>query len=180
MDVVQSYENFTGAVVMSLIEHGLCTYENANEVLTFENLRADGGSIPLNTSGGNLAECYMHGLGMQIEAVRQVRGDSTNPSARREGVGCRTPARWWRSPPQPSTALPRCSDERRGAAACRRSGNGVDAPMSALAEGSYLPKGLTQPAPMRDGMDAPYWGGHPRARAASAALRRLRHPPMGP
>lgn len=78
VDVVQSYENFTGAVVMSLIEHGLCTYENANEVLTFENLRADGGSIPLNTSGGNLAECYMHGLGMQIEAVRQVRGDSTN------------------------------------------------------------------------------------------------------
>ena len=76
--MVQSYENFTGAVVMSLIEHGLCTYENANEVLTFENLRADGGSIPLNTSGGNLAECYMHGLGMQIEAVRQVRGDSTN------------------------------------------------------------------------------------------------------
>ena len=78
VDVVQSYENFTGAVVMSLIEHGLCTYENANEVLTFENLRADGGSLPLNTSGGNLAECYMHGLGMQIEAVRQVRGDSTN------------------------------------------------------------------------------------------------------
>lgn len=78
VDVVQSYENFTGAVVMSLIEHGLCTYENANETLTFENLRADGGSLPLNTSGGNLAECYMHGLGLQIEAVRQVRGDSSN------------------------------------------------------------------------------------------------------
>ena len=78
VDVVQSYENFTGGVVMSLIEHGLCTYENANEVLTFENLRADGGSLPLNTSGGNLAECYMHGLGLQIEAVRQIRGDSSN------------------------------------------------------------------------------------------------------
>lgn len=78
VDVVQSYENFTGGVLMSLIEHGLCTYENANEVLTFENLRADGGSLPLNTSGGNLAECYMHGLGLQIEAVRQVRGDSSN------------------------------------------------------------------------------------------------------
>lgn len=81
VDVVQSYENFTGAVVMSLIEHGLCTYENANEVLTFENLIADGGSLPLNTSGGNLAECYMHGLGLQIEAVRQVRGTSTNQVA---------------------------------------------------------------------------------------------------
>ncbi len=78
IDVVQSYENFTGGVVMSLIEHGLCTYENADEVLTFDNLRADGGSLPLNTSGGNLAECYMHGLGLQIEAVRQLRGESPN------------------------------------------------------------------------------------------------------
>ena len=50
-------------------------------MLTFDNLRADGGSLPLNTSGGNLAECYMHGLGLQIEAVRQVRGDSSNQVA---------------------------------------------------------------------------------------------------
>ncbi|MBH28708.1 MAG: acetyl-CoA acetyltransferase [Actinobacteria bacterium] len=78
VDVVQSYENFTGGVVMSLIEHGFCTYENVDQVLTFDNLRADGGNLPLNTSGGNLAECYMHGLGLQIEAVRQVRGESCN------------------------------------------------------------------------------------------------------
>ena len=78
VDVVQSYENFTGGVVMSLIEHGLCTYEEANEVLTFENLIAPDGAIPLNTSGGNLAECYMHGLGLHHEGIRQVRGQSTN------------------------------------------------------------------------------------------------------
>ncbi len=78
VDVVQSYENFTGGVVMSLIEHGLCTYENANEVLTYENLIAPSGGLPLNTSGGNLAECYMHGLGLQIEAIRQIRGTSPN------------------------------------------------------------------------------------------------------
>ncbi len=78
VDVVQSYENFTGAVVMSLIESGFCTYESANEVLTFDNLIAPSGKLPLNTSGGNLAECYMHGLGLVIEAVRQVRGTSTN------------------------------------------------------------------------------------------------------
>jgi acetyl-CoA acetyltransferase len=78
VDVVQSYENFTGGVVMSMIEHGLCTYEEADEVLTFENLIAPNGRIPLNTSGGNLAECYVHGLELQLEAVRQLRGDSTS------------------------------------------------------------------------------------------------------
>jgi acetyl-CoA acetyltransferase len=84
VDVVQSYENFTGGVLMSLIEHDFFAAEGANEFLTPENLRAPGGRLPLNTSGGNLAECYMHGLELQIEAVRQLRGESPNqvPAAR--------------------------------------------------------------------------------------------------
>ncbi len=77
VDVVQSYENFTGGVVMSLIEHGFFSYEEANEFCTLENFSAPNGSLPLNTSGGNLAECYMHGLELQLEAVRQIRGTST-------------------------------------------------------------------------------------------------------
>jgi len=82
--VVQSYENFTGGVLMSLVEHGFFAPEEANEFLTPENLIAPGGRLPLNTSGGNLAECYMHGLELQIEAVRQLRGESTSqvPGAR--------------------------------------------------------------------------------------------------
>lgn len=78
VDVVQSYENFTGAVVMSIIEHGFTTYEEANHFFVYENLVAPDGKLPLNTSGGNLAECYMHGLGLNIEAIRQVRGTSCN------------------------------------------------------------------------------------------------------
>jgi len=82
--VVQSYENFTGGVLMSLIEHDLFDADAANEFLTLDNLIAPTGKLPLNTSGGNLAECYMHGLELQIEAVRQLRGQSTNqvPGAR--------------------------------------------------------------------------------------------------
>ncbi len=78
VDVVQSYENFTIGVMMAVVEHGFCEPEECNEFFQLENLMAPGGRMPLNTSGGNLAECYMHGLGLQIEAVRQIRGDSVN------------------------------------------------------------------------------------------------------
>lgn len=77
VDVLQSYENFTGGVLMSVIEHGFCRPEEANDFFTEENLFFEGGRLPLNTSGGNLAECYMHGLGIVIEAVRQIRGTSS-------------------------------------------------------------------------------------------------------
>jgi acetyl-CoA acetyltransferase len=82
--VVQSYENFTGGVVMALAEHGFFKPEEANDFLTLENLIAQGGKLPLNTSGGNLAECYMHGFELVLEAVRQVRGTSTNQVARND------------------------------------------------------------------------------------------------
>jgi acetyl-CoA acetyltransferase len=76
--VVQSYENFTGGVLMSLVEHGFFAADEANEACVMENFLAPHGRLPLNTSGGNLAECYMHGLELQIEAVRQIRGASPN------------------------------------------------------------------------------------------------------
>lgn len=78
VDVLQSYENFTGGVMMSIVEHGFCEPDEVPGFFTFENFRAPDGKLPLNTSGGNLAECYMHGLELIIEAVRQVRGTSPN------------------------------------------------------------------------------------------------------
>ena len=77
VDVVQAYENFTGGVLMALVEHGFFAPEEAMDFLKLENLIAPSGRLPLNTSGGNLAECYMHGLELEIEAVRQLRGQST-------------------------------------------------------------------------------------------------------
>jgi len=85
VDVVQSYENFTGGVMMALVEHGFCTPDQVNDFFTFDNLVTPNGDFPLNTSGGNLAEAYMHGLGLTIEAIRQIRGTSTN-QVRRDGV----------------------------------------------------------------------------------------------
>ncbi len=79
IDVVQLYENFDAQGIMSLIDHGFCGYEDAAEVICFENLIADGGKLPVNTSGGNFAQGFIHGIGLPIEAVRQLRGESSNP-----------------------------------------------------------------------------------------------------
>ncbi len=83
VDVVQVYENFTGPGVAALIDHGFCTHETAGDALTFENLIAPDGKLPINTAGGNLAEGFLHGMGLVPEAIRQLRGESTNqvPSA---------------------------------------------------------------------------------------------------
>jgi acetyl-CoA acetyltransferase len=78
VDVLQVYQNMTGMGVGALIDHGFCTFENAGEILTFENLIAPSGGLPMNTSGGDLAEGFIHGMGLVAEAVRQLRGESTN------------------------------------------------------------------------------------------------------
>ena len=79
VDVVQLYENFSAQGVMSLLDHGFCTYENVEEFVKFENLIAPTGKLPINTSGGNFAHGFIHGFGTAIEAVRVLRGESANP-----------------------------------------------------------------------------------------------------
>ncbi|ODU06850.1 MAG: acetyl-CoA acetyltransferase [Pseudonocardia sp. SCN 72-86] len=78
VDTFQIYDNFTAGVVMGLVEMGVCGYDDADDVLTVENLVAPGGVAPLNTSGGNFAEAYILGMGHHLEAVRQLRGTSSN------------------------------------------------------------------------------------------------------
>jgi acetyl-CoA acetyltransferase len=84
VDVAQVYLNFTGPGVAALIDHGFCTAEETAEKLTFENLIAPKGWLPVNTAGGDIAEGFVHGMGNTLEAVRQIRGDSPNqvPDAR--------------------------------------------------------------------------------------------------
>lgn len=82
IDVAQVYENFTGPAVASMIDHGLCPPgPAAGEFLTVENLTVQRGRLPINTAGGNIAEGFVHGIGLVAEAVRQIRGGSPNPVA---------------------------------------------------------------------------------------------------
>lgn len=84
VDVAQIYENFTGMAVASIIDHGFCTTETAGDFIRLQNLVTPGGKLPINTSGGNIADGFIHGMGLVLEAVRQIRGTSTNqvPGAR--------------------------------------------------------------------------------------------------
>lgn len=79
IDVAQIYENFSAQGVASIVDHGFCTWEEAGEFVTFDNLIAPSGKLPVNTHGGNTAQGFIHGIGMALESVRQLRGESANP-----------------------------------------------------------------------------------------------------
>lgn len=77
VDVAQFYENFTGMVLIAISEMGFCAPGELNEFVGNGNLLWNGNGLPINTSGGNLGEAYIHGFQFINEAVRQIRGDSS-------------------------------------------------------------------------------------------------------
>jgi acetyl-CoA acetyltransferase len=82
VNVAQVYENFTGPAVAAMIDFGLCPPgPDAGEFMTVENLTVERGRLPINTAGGNIAEGFVHGIGLVAEAARQIRGGSPNPVA---------------------------------------------------------------------------------------------------
>lgn len=84
VDVAQIYMNMDSMGIGAMIDHGFFTMEEAGEFCRLENLIAPHGKLPINTSGGDLGEGFIHGMGLLPEAVRQIRGTSTNqvPNAR--------------------------------------------------------------------------------------------------
>jgi acetyl-CoA acetyltransferase len=72
IDVVQWYDAFTPEIAMSFEEYGFCAEGEAMAML------AAGEHPPYNTAGGCLSEAYLHGINLFSEAVRQVRGTSTD------------------------------------------------------------------------------------------------------
>jgi acetyl-CoA acetyltransferase len=77
VNVAQFYENFTGTTLMAISDIGFCPPDEVEDFVGHGNLLWNGGRLPFNTSGGNLAEAYIHGFQLMVEAVRQIRGEST-------------------------------------------------------------------------------------------------------
>jgi len=76
--VAQIYDAFTPLILLSLEGYGFCKRGEAPGFVEDGNLRWDGGSLPVNTSGGGLSEAYVHGFNLITEGVRQIRGTSTS------------------------------------------------------------------------------------------------------
>ncbi len=79
------YDHFTPFVLPQLEEFGFCKRGEAKDFIR-DGLHARGGSLPINTHGGQLGEAYIHGMNGVAEGVRQVRGSSVNQVADVENV----------------------------------------------------------------------------------------------
>jgi acetyl-CoA acetyltransferase len=78
VDVLQSYENFVPLTAMAIESTGFCKKGEIGPFSEGGRFEWPDGALPLNTSGGNLAEAYTHGFEYITEAVRQLRGISTS------------------------------------------------------------------------------------------------------
>jgi acetyl-CoA acetyltransferase len=74
IDVLFIYDHFTPLVMMAIEDFGFCKRGEGKDFVSNGRLRWPDGELPMNTSGGNLSEGYMHGMQNVIEAVRQLRG----------------------------------------------------------------------------------------------------------
>jgi acetyl-CoA acetyltransferase len=77
IDVAMVYDAFSPILLMQLEALGFCARGEAKDFVADGNL-GPGGLLPCNTNGGLIGEGYIHGLNLTGEAVRQLRGESSN------------------------------------------------------------------------------------------------------
>ena len=77
MDCAQIYDAFTPLVITGLEDYGFCRRGEGGPFTEGGRLELDG-ALPVLTSGGGLAEAYVHGFNLILEGVRQIRGMSVN------------------------------------------------------------------------------------------------------
>jgi len=80
MDLAILYDHFGPSVMLSLEAYGFCKMGEAKHLIADGGIEI-GGTIPVNTHGGQVGEAYIHGMNGIAEAVRQLRGTAANQVA---------------------------------------------------------------------------------------------------
>ena len=78
VDVALLYDHFSPLVILQLEDYGICPIGEGGPFVADGNIAWPGGSVPVNTHGGNLSEAYILGLTHVREAVEQLRGTAVN------------------------------------------------------------------------------------------------------
>jgi acetyl-CoA acetyltransferase len=75
VDIAMLYDGFTHITISWIEALGLCGIGEFGDWVDDGRTIGPGGSLPLNTHGGQLTEGRMHGLAFLTEAVLQLRGE---------------------------------------------------------------------------------------------------------
>jgi acetyl-CoA acetyltransferase len=79
------YDCYTFTVLVTLEDYGFCA-KGESGAFVAEGRTAPGGSLPVNTGGGQLSSSYMWGMTPVAEAVVQARGEAGERQVSRRDV----------------------------------------------------------------------------------------------
>ncbi|TWF96070.1 thiolase family protein [Saccharopolyspora dendranthemae] len=74
IDLAQLYDCYTFTVLLTLEDYGFCAKGEGGEFVATPGVLGPGGSLPVNTGGGQLSSYYMWGMTPLSEAIIQARG----------------------------------------------------------------------------------------------------------
>lgn len=85
VDVAELYDCYTFTVLLSLEDYGFCSKGEAGDLVR-SGATAPGGSLPVNTGGGQLSAYYMWGMTPLSEAIMQARGTAGERQAAKRDI----------------------------------------------------------------------------------------------